>query len=73
MKKGTVLIVKDLSVIEADGGNTSDMIAGEEVPVTSVGDYFIDTDNGRYGSFTITKGKDGLNWETFFTVKGENQ
>lgn len=55
MKEGTVLIVKDLSVIEANGVTTSDMIAGEEVPVSSVGDNLISTDNVRYGYFSIKK------------------
>lgn len=71
MKAGDILIVRNLSEIEASGGNTSDMTEGEEVIVVSAGYNYINTNNSKYGSFTIQKDKDGLNWYTFFTKKEE--
>lgn len=70
MKEGDVLIVRNLSEIQSSGGNTSDMVEGEEVLVTHVGHY-IRTHDTRYGSFSIKKDENGLNWETFFTRKFE--
>lgn len=71
MKVGDILIVRKLSEIEESGGNSSDMIEGEEVKVAYVGENYISTNGVRYGSFSIEKDENGLNWYTFFTKKGE--
>jgi hypothetical protein len=60
MKVGTVLIAKN---------NTDDMDAGEAFVVKSVSDFHLYTNKEDVGCFTLEPDRNGLSWETFFTVK----